>query len=82
VAVWLLTLIFPILIYLKKDKLYPVKSVYPRSRSGGVRFTGISSAQERSFTMAEIKWEKDFHTAVELAGKSHKQVFQDFWFDG
>jgi hypothetical protein len=32
--------------------------------------------------MAEIKWEKDFHTAVELAGKSHKQVFQDFWFDG
>jgi hypothetical protein len=32
--------------------------------------------------MAEIKWEKDFQTAVELAGKNHKLVFQDFWFDG
>jgi hypothetical protein len=32
--------------------------------------------------MAEIKWEKDLQTAVELAAKNHKQVFQDFWFDG
>lgn len=32
--------------------------------------------------MAEIKWEKDFQTAVERAGKNHKPVFQDFWFDG
>jgi hypothetical protein len=32
--------------------------------------------------MSEIKWQKDFQTAVELAGKSRKPVFQDFWFDG
>jgi hypothetical protein len=36
----------------------------------------------RSNAMAEIKWEKDFHTAVELAAKTHRPVFQDFWFDG
>jgi hypothetical protein len=32
--------------------------------------------------MTDIKWEKDFHKAVESAGKSHKPIFQDFWFDG
>ena len=32
--------------------------------------------------MTEIKWEKEFHKAVELAGKTNKPIFQDFWFDG
>jgi hypothetical protein len=32
--------------------------------------------------MAEIKWEKNFQAAVELAGKTSKPIFQDFWFDG
>jgi hypothetical protein len=32
--------------------------------------------------MAAIKWEKEFHKVVELAGKTHKPIFQDFWFDG
>ena len=32
--------------------------------------------------MTGIKWEKDFHKAVELAGKTHQPIFQDFWFDG
>jgi hypothetical protein len=32
--------------------------------------------------MPDIKWEKDFHKAVELAGKTNKSLFQDFWFDG
>jgi hypothetical protein len=32
--------------------------------------------------MAEINWEKAFQKAVEMAGKSHKPIFQDFWFDG
>jgi len=32
--------------------------------------------------MTEIKWEKDFGKAVEVAGKTNKQIFQDFWFDG
>jgi len=32
--------------------------------------------------MAEIKWEKDFQTAVALAGKTNKPLFHDFWFDG
>jgi hypothetical protein len=37
---------------------------------------------ERRLAMTEIKWEKDFHKAVELAGKTNKALFQDFWFDG
>jgi hypothetical protein len=37
---------------------------------------------ERRFAMTEIKWEKDFQKAVELAGKTNKPLFQDFWFDG
>lgn len=32
--------------------------------------------------MADIKWEKAFDAAVELAGKTRKPIFQDFWFDG
>lgn len=32
--------------------------------------------------MTEIKWEGDFSTALELAGKAHKPIFHDFWFDG
>jgi hypothetical protein len=36
----------------------------------------------RRYVMTEIKWEKDFGKAVELAGKTNKQIFQDFWFDG
>lgn len=32
--------------------------------------------------MAAIKWEKDFGAAVKLAEKTHKAIFQDFWFDG
>jgi hypothetical protein len=37
---------------------------------------------ERRLTMSAIKWEKEFHKVVELAGKTHKPIFQDFWFDG
>jgi hypothetical protein len=32
--------------------------------------------------MAEIRWETDFQAALDLAGKSHKPIFHDFWFDG
>jgi hypothetical protein len=32
--------------------------------------------------MSEIKWERSYQHALELAGKSRKPVFQDFWFDG
>jgi hypothetical protein len=32
--------------------------------------------------MAAIKWERNFNTAIELAGKSHKPIYQDFWFEG
>jgi hypothetical protein len=32
--------------------------------------------------MSEIKWEKDFHKALESAGKTNRPLFQDFWFDG
>jgi hypothetical protein len=32
--------------------------------------------------MAEIKWERAFSTALESAGKAHKPIFQDFWFEG
>jgi hypothetical protein len=32
--------------------------------------------------MTDIKWEKTFDAAVALAGKTHKPIFQDFWFDG
>lgn len=32
--------------------------------------------------MAEIKWEKEFDGALELAHKAGKPVFLDFWFDG
>lgn len=32
--------------------------------------------------MAEIKWERDFHKALERAAKTRQPVFQDFWFDG
>lgn len=37
---------------------------------------------ERSLAMAAIKWEKDFSAAIKLAEKTHKPIFQDFWFDG
>jgi hypothetical protein len=32
--------------------------------------------------MAEIRWEQDFKAALEAAGKAHKPVYLDFWFDG
>jgi hypothetical protein len=32
--------------------------------------------------MSEIKWEISFQKALELSGKSHRPIFQDFWFDG
>jgi hypothetical protein len=32
--------------------------------------------------MATINWEKDYQKAVELAGKTNKPIFHDFWFDG
>jgi hypothetical protein len=32
--------------------------------------------------MVEIKWERDFNTALEKAKKIGKPIFQDFWFDG
>jgi hypothetical protein len=32
--------------------------------------------------MAEINWERSFSKAIELAGKTHKPIFQDFWFEG
>jgi hypothetical protein len=32
--------------------------------------------------MAAIKWEKDFKAALMSAEKTHKPIFQDFWFDG
>jgi hypothetical protein len=32
--------------------------------------------------MAEIKWERDFETAIAKAKKGGKPVFHDFWFDG
>ena len=32
--------------------------------------------------MAKINGEKDYQKAVELAGKTNKPIFQDFWFDG
>jgi hypothetical protein len=32
--------------------------------------------------MAEIKWEKDFTTALEKAKKNNQPIFHDFWFDG
>jgi hypothetical protein len=32
--------------------------------------------------MSEINWEKTFQKAIESAGKGHKPIFQDFWFDG
>jgi hypothetical protein len=41
-----------------------------------------STAHERSFAMAEINWERKFSKAIELAGKTHKPIYQDFWFEG
>ncbi len=38
--------------------------------------------QIRRCKVAEIKWERDFETALARAKKEGKPVFQDFWFDG
>src|SRR6185369_17087039 len=35
-------------------------------------------SDERSFIMAEIRWEQDFKAAVEAAGKAHKPIYLDF----
>lgn len=32
--------------------------------------------------MAEIKWEGDFSSALELAKTAKKPIYLDFWFDG
>jgi hypothetical protein len=38
--------------------------------------------QCRRYVMAEIKWERDFETALERAKREAKPVLHDFWFDG
>jgi hypothetical protein len=38
--------------------------------------------QERRREMAEIKWERDFSVALELAKTAKKPIYLDFWFDG
>jgi hypothetical protein len=44
--------------------------------------SGWKLIPERRHIMATINWEKDFQKALELAGKTNKPIFQDFWFDG
>jgi len=32
--------------------------------------------------MAEIRWEKEFASALKKAKERGKPIFHDFWFDG
>ena len=45
------------------------------------KIVGVNPSTRR-LAMTDIKWEKAFDAAVGLAGKTHKPIFQDFWFDG
>jgi len=47
-----------------------------------IHFKQVLSNQYGRYDMAEIKWEKDFETAIARAKKEGKPVFHDFWFDG
>jgi hypothetical protein len=47
-----------------------------------LQFEKVSMNCYRRYDMAEIKWERDFETALAKAKKEGKPVFHDFWFDG